>query len=73
MSLPMQDPRISHPTALAKNPLRRRISVAALFVLLGLAAAGLLRAGQAASDAKKSGAGSHGVDMSILDKTCKPC
>ena len=42
-------------------------------LLLGLAAAGLLRAGQASGDAKSPDAGSRGVDMSILDKTCKPC
>ncbi len=38
-----------------------------------LAAVGLLRAGQNASGAKAAGDASHGVDMTILDKTCKPC
>jgi putative endopeptidase len=32
-----------------------------------------LRAGQASNSSKNSGAESHGVDLTILDRTCKPC
>ena len=73
MSLPMQEAGGSHSATKAKNVFRGRLAGVALILLLGLAAAGLLRAGQAASDAKTSDSGSHGVDMTILDKTCKPC
>src|SRR6266404_9159318 len=33
----------------------------------------MLRAGQATGSPKGSAAESHGVDLRILDKTCKPC
>ena len=47
--------------------------VASVFLLLGLASAGMLRAGQATSNASSSGNTPQGIDLSILDKTCKPC
>jgi len=52
---------------------RNRVLMVAMFLVMGLAAAGLLRAGQAANEAKSADAGSHGVDITIFDKTCKPC
>ena len=73
MPLPILNSAVIHSAAKAKRPLRGLVSVISLFLLLGLAAAGLLRAGQSASDAKGSGNGSHGVDVTIFDKTCKPC
>ena len=73
MPIPILEPRVSHSATKAKRPLRGRIPAASLLLLLGLAAAGLLRAGQASSGAKSADSGSHGVDMAILDKTCKPC
>jgi putative endopeptidase len=47
--------------------------VAALVAVLAFGAIKVLRAGQAAGTAKPSGADSHGVDLTSLDKTCKPC
>ena len=38
-----------------------------------VASIGILRAGQEAGGAKTSGPAAHGVDLTILDKTCKPC
>jgi len=56
------------------NVLRhRRISLFAWFCLLTAASVGILRAGQTSGNPGKSGRASHGVDVSILDKTCKPC
>lgn len=73
MPNPILEPRVSHSAAKAKRPIRGRIPAASLLLLLGLAAGGLLRAGQASSGAKSADSGSHGVDMAILDKTCKVC
>jgi putative endopeptidase len=73
MAIPDREPGLFHSSSKANRQLRRRIPAASIMLLLGLAAAGLLRAGQASGDAKSPDAGSRGVDMSILDKTCKPC
>jgi putative endopeptidase len=73
MPRPILESGPSHCAVKAKRPLRGLLPAASLLLLLGLAAAGLLRAGQAASDAKGPDSGSHGVDVSIFDKTCKPC
>src|ERR1035437_2533617 len=73
MPRPILEPGASHFTAKAKRPLRGLFPAASFFLLLGLAAAGLLRAGEATGDAKGPDSGSHGVDVSIFDKTCKPC
>src|SRR5665213_45913 len=48
--------------------------IVSLFILLGFVCVGMLRAGQASSNGpKNSAAASHGVDLTIFDKTCKPC
>ena len=73
MAIPERESGFSHSSSKAARQLRRRIPAVSLLLLLGLAAAGLLRAGQASGDGKSPDAGSRGVDMSILDKTCKPC
>ena len=65
--------KISPVAARVGQLLRGRILMASFFLLLGIAAAGLLRAGQGSSTPKKSESGFHGVDLEILDKTCKPC
>ena len=62
---PRLDPR--------SNSLLRPIGVAVLLILLAGVSVKLLHAGQAASDAKPAGAAAHGVELTILDKTCKPC
>ena len=41
-------------------------------VFLACVSIRISRAGQAAGTAKPSGAESHGVDLTSLDKTCKP-
>jgi len=51
----------------------RQISIVAIFVFLACACIGILRAAQDSGGAKPSGAASHGVDLAIVDKTCKPC
>jgi putative endopeptidase len=51
----------------------RQFGIAAIFISLACASIGVLRAGQTSGDAKPSGAAGHGVDLAILDKTCKPC
>ena len=48
------------------------ILIAAILSLVSVASVRMLRAGQGGSS-KKSAAESHGVDLTILDKTCKPC
>jgi len=50
-----------------------QIGVVAVFVLLACASIGILRAGQGADSAKPSGPAAHGVELTILNKTCKPC
>ena len=51
----------------------RQIGIAAIFVFLACGGIGILRAGQTASGSQSGGAATHGVELTILDKTCKPC
>ena len=51
--------------------IRRRIGIAGMFALLAFGFVGFLFAGQ--SSGRKTSAATHGVDLTILDKTCKPC
>jgi predicted metalloendopeptidase len=51
----------------------RTLGCAAILILLVLACIEVLRAGQQQISAKPSGASVPGVDLTILDKTCKPC
>jgi putative endopeptidase len=50
-----------------------QIGIVAIFVLLACASIRNLHAGQEAGGAKPSGPAAHGVELTILDKTCKPC
>jgi predicted metalloendopeptidase len=59
--------------SLEKVSTLRQIGIAAFFVSLASASIGILCAGQEASSSQTSGAAAHGVDLTILDKTCKPC
>ena len=53
---------------------RLRLSaIAAACVFLATAGIGMLRAGQQAGKAATTGAAFHGVDLEIMDTTCKPC
>ncbi|HEV2520899.1 MAG TPA: M13 family metallopeptidase [Candidatus Acidoferrales bacterium] len=58
---------------LNKNLGHWRIAIAALFVFLTAASIGILAAGQSAGGPKSFDPGAHGVELTILDKTCKPC
>ena len=51
----------------------RQIGIVAVFVFLACVSIRTLRAGQDSGSAKTSGAADHGVELTILDKTCKPC
>ncbi len=56
-----------------KSSLRPYVLIAAILSFVGFASVRMLRAGQATGSPKNSAAESHGVDLTILDKTCKPC
>jgi predicted metalloendopeptidase len=58
---------------LEKGSRLRLIGIAAIFVFLACTGIGILRAAQDSGGAKSSSPASHGVDLTILDKTCKPC
>ena len=58
---------------LRKNSPIRQFGIAAIFVFLACGSIGILRAGQTAGGSTSSGAAAHGVELTILDKTCKPC
>jgi putative endopeptidase len=58
---------------LKKLPGLRPLAVAALLVILACGSLKMLRAGQVSAGAKATGAAAHGVELSIIDKTCKPC
>ncbi len=51
----------------------RKIAIAVVFVLLACASIEILRAGQQAGGAKPVAPAAHGVDLTNMDKTCKPC
>jgi putative endopeptidase len=51
----------------------RRAGIAAILFLSLAVCGGILRAGQAAGSQAPATAADHGVDLTILDKTCKPC
>jgi putative endopeptidase len=50
----------------------RQVTVAVVVIFLACASIGILRAGQAPAGERLSSA-DHGVETTILDKTCKPC
>lgn len=50
----------------------RHVAIIAVFVALACGSIGILRAGQE-PEGKSSEATAHGVQLSSLDKTCKPC
>jgi putative endopeptidase len=56
-----------------KPSLRAYFLIVAIFSIVSVASVRMLRAGQAPGSPKISTAESHGVDLTILDKTCKPC
>src|SRR6266853_3333881 len=47
--------------------------IAGILFFASFAPVMISRAGQATSSSKNSATDSHGVDLTILDKTCKPC
>src|SRR3981189_515602 len=56
-----------------KPSLRAYFLIVAIFSIVSVASVRMLRAGQAPGSPKISAAESHGVELTILDKTCKPC
>jgi putative endopeptidase len=50
-----------------------QIGILAVFIFMACGSIELLRAGQEPGSAKPSGAAAHGVELTILDRTCKPC
>ncbi len=70
----LKDANASHSAAKAARISYGYGLTVCLFVLLGLASVRMLRAGQAPPAASRNSvATSHGVDLGIFDKTCKPC
>jgi putative endopeptidase len=51
----------------------RLIGIVAVFLFLACGSIGFLRAGQGPGGAEPSGPAAHGIELTILDKTCKPC
>ena len=49
------------------------ILIAAILSFVSLFSVMMSRAGQATASSKSSAAETHGVDLAIIDKTCKPC
>lgn len=64
--------RLVRPSAQTTATIRRGVIVAAMVFVAGLSLEAL-RAGQQAPGHKPSANADHGVDLSIIDKTCKPC
>ena len=62
-----------HRFRLDKLSTLRQIGMAAFFAFVALAPIGTIHARQEPGRATASGPASHGVDLTILDKTCKPC
>jgi putative endopeptidase len=69
----LQVQQASRLALVARPSLRAYCLAVAILSLLSFASVRRLRAGQAPGSAKTSAAESHGVDLTILDKTCKPC
>jgi putative endopeptidase len=65
-----QVPRLMRDT---KRSTHAYILIAANLLLASFASVMISRAGQATATSKNSATDSHGVDLTILDKTCKPC
>src|SRR5579863_6330651 len=62
-----------HKYSLIRRSVLKQIGIAAISVFLACGSIGILRAGQSASSSQSAGPAAHGVDLAILDKTCKPC
>ncbi len=50
-----------------------QIGIVTVFIFMACGSIEMLRAGQEPGSAKPSGPAAHGVELTILDKTCKPC
>jgi len=57
----------------SRSSVRSWSLIAAVLSLLCIFSVRMLPAGQATASSLKSSAESHGVDLTIFDKTCKPC
>ena len=63
----------SQPVSPRKASLLRPIAVAAFCTFLAGASLAVLSAGQEPAATKPTNAAERGVDLTIMDKTCKPC
>src|SRR5258708_9747443 len=57
----------------SKRSVRPYTFVAAILSFIGIISVRMLRAGQGTAGSQNSAVEGHGVDLTILDKTCKPC
>ncbi len=73
MSLRMTGRTGSQTMSPRKGLLLRQTIILGVFLLLASASIGILRAGQAASGPATGSSATHGVELTIMDKTCKPC
>ena len=55
------------------SSVRTYILIAAVLSLLSIFSVRMLPAGQGSASSEQPSAESHGVDLTIVDKTCKPC
>jgi putative endopeptidase len=73
VSLPFVDRRLSRFAGGAKRFIRGPFFIAFVFIFAALGFVGMSRAGLAAESVKSSDSSLHGVVLTSLDKTCKPC
>ena len=52
---------------------RAHFLISAVLCFISIISVRMLRAGQATAPPQPGAAEAHGVDLTILDKTCKPC
>jgi len=72
MSSPLDFLRLSRSAHRLKSFTRAQMLIAVLLSFIGIFSVRMLRAGQGTAGSPKT-AETHGVELTILDKTCKPC
>jgi len=72
MSSPLDFLRLSRSARRLKSFTRAQMLIAVLLSFIGIFSVRMLRAGQGTAGSPKT-AETHGVELTILDKTCKPC
>src|SRR5579864_7660418 len=72
MSFPLDFLRLSRSAHRLKSFTRAQMVITVLLSFIGIFSVRMLRAGQGTAGSPKT-AETHGVELTILDKTCKPC